>query len=89
MAKKKQGNSLGKVKMSRHLKKEWQIYSLLLIPVLYFIIFKYIPMLVILLLSGNIPAESIYLGRNGSAFGTSGNLCGIMPFGEPLAIPLF
>ncbi|MGN6712085.1 ABC transporter permease [Anaerocolumna jejuensis] len=56
MAKKKQGNSLGKVKMSRHLKKEWQIYSLLLIPVFYFIIFKYIPML------GNIIAFRKYSG---------------------------
>lgn len=56
MAKKKQGNSLGKVKMSRHLKKEWQIYSLLLIPVFYFIIFKYLPML------GNIIAFRKYSG---------------------------
>ncbi|SHJ51886.1 putative aldouronate transport system permease protein [Anaerocolumna jejuensis DSM 15929] len=56
MAKKKQSNSLGKVKMSRHLKKEWQIYSLLLIPVFYFIIFKYIPML------GNIIAFRKYSG---------------------------
>lgn len=56
MEKKKQVNSQGRVNMSRHLKKEWQIYSLLLIPILYFIVFKYVPML------GNIIAFRKYTG---------------------------
>ncbi|MBS5533721.1 sugar ABC transporter permease [Eisenbergiella sp. OF01-20] len=42
--------------MSRHLRKEWQLYSLLLIPLLYFVIFKYIPML------GNVIAFRKYSG---------------------------
>lgn len=56
MAKQKPGSNLGKIKLSRHLKKEWQIYSLLLIPILYFIIFKYVPML------GNVIAFRKYNG---------------------------
>lgn len=42
--------------MGKHLKKEWQIYSLLLIPILYFVIFKYVPML------GNVIAFRKYTG---------------------------
>ncbi len=44
------------ISLSKHLKKEWRIYSLMLIPILYFIIFKYIPMF------GNIIAFRKYSG---------------------------
>ena len=40
----------------RHLRKEWQIYTFLIIPVLYFVIFKYVPMF------GNIIAFRKYSG---------------------------
>ncbi len=40
----------------RHLKKEWRLYTFLIIPVLYFVIFKYVPML------GNIIAFRKYRG---------------------------
>lgn len=57
MAKQKQQkNHLGKVKLGKHLKKEWMLYSFLIIPVIYYIIFKYIPML------GNIIAFRKYSG---------------------------
>lgn len=49
-------NHLGKIKMSKHLKKEWRLYSFLIIPVLYFVIFKYIPMF------GNVIAFRKYSG---------------------------
>ena len=52
----KKKNHAGKIVMSRHLRKEWQLYSLLLIPLLYFVIFKYIPML------GNVIAFRKYSG---------------------------
>ena len=39
-------NHLGKIKLSKHIKKEWRLYSFLIIPILYFVIFKYIPMFV-------------------------------------------
>lgn len=45
-----------KFRMGKHLKKEWQIYSLLLIPILYFVVFKYVPML------GNVIAFRKYTG---------------------------
>lgn len=57
MAKQKQPkNELGKVKLGRHLKKEWMLYSFLIIPFIYYIIFKYIPMF------GNIIAFRKYSG---------------------------
>ena len=28
-----------------HIKKEWRLYSLMIIPILYYIIFKYVPVL--------------------------------------------
>ncbi len=57
MAKQKQQkNHLGKVKLGKHLKKEWMLYSFLIIPVIYYIIFKYIPML------GNVIAFRKYSG---------------------------
>ena len=57
MAKQKQQkNHLGKVKLRKHLKKEWMLYSFLIIPVIYYIIFKYIPML------GNVIAFRKYSG---------------------------
>jgi len=40
----------------RHVKKEWKLYSFLLIPITYYVIFKYIPML------GNIIAFRRYKG---------------------------
>lgn len=40
----------------RHVKKNWKIYSFLIIPILYYVIFKYIPML------GNIIAFRRYKG---------------------------
>lgn len=49
-------NHLGKIKLSKHLKKEWRLYSFLIIPILYFVIFKYIPMF------GNIIAFRKYSG---------------------------
>lgn len=49
-------NHLGKIKMSKHLRKEWRLYSFLIIPVLYFVIFKYIPMF------GNVIAFRKYSG---------------------------
>ena len=42
--------------MSKHIKKEWRLYSFLIIPILYFVIFKYIPMF------GNIIAFRKYSG---------------------------
>ena len=57
MAKQKQQkNHLGKVNLGKHLKKEWMLYSFLIIPVLYYIIFKYIPMF------GNVIAFRKYSG---------------------------
>lgn len=57
MAKQKQPkNELGKVKLGRHLKKEWMLYSFFIIPIIYYIIFKYIPMF------GNIIAFRKYSG---------------------------
>ncbi|MNO32172.1 putative multiple-sugar transport system permease YteP [compost metagenome] len=50
-AKKRERETLG-----RHVRKEWALYSFLLIPVIYFIIFKYAPML------GNIIAFRKYRG---------------------------
>ncbi|KRE48889.1 ABC transporter permease [Paenibacillus sp. Soil724D2] len=47
----------------RHVRKEWKLYSFLLIPVIYFIIFKYIPML------GNVIAFRKYRGGT-NLFGT-------------------
>lgn len=57
MAKQKQPkNELGKIKLGRHLRKEWMLYSFLIIPILYYIIFKYVPMF------GNIIAFRKYSG---------------------------
>lgn len=54
---------LGKVSLTKHLKREWRLYTFLLIPVLYFIIFKYVPMF------GNIIAFRKYKGGT-NIFGT-------------------
>jgi ABC transporter, permease protein len=43
-------------KMIRHIKKGWQLYSLMLLPIVYYIIFKYIPVF------GNIIAFKRYKG---------------------------
>ena len=57
MARQKQPkNDLGKIKLGRHLKKEWMLYSFLIIPIVYYVIFKYIPMF------GNIIAFRKYSG---------------------------
>lgn len=57
MAKQKQPkNELGKVKLGRHLKKEWMLYSFFIIPIIYYVIFKYIPMF------GNVIAFRKYSG---------------------------
>ncbi|MEG0392904.1 MAG: ABC transporter permease subunit, partial [Anaerovoracaceae bacterium] len=49
-------NNLGKTALLKHIKKEWRLYSFLLIPIAYFIIFKYIPMF------GNVIAFRKYKG---------------------------
>ena len=46
----------------KHIKKEWKLYAFLLIPVIYYIIFKYLPM------AGNIIAFRKYRA-GGSIFG--------------------
>ncbi|MFA9376573.1 MAG: ABC transporter permease [Lachnotalea sp.] len=48
----------------RHVKKEWRLYSFLIIPIAYYIIFKYIPMF------GNIIAFRKYKGGS-NIFGTT------------------
>jgi len=48
----------------RHVKKEWKLYSFLIIPIAYYIIFKYIPM------AGNIIAFRKYKGGS-NIFGTT------------------
>ncbi len=40
----------------RHVKKNWKIYSFLILPILYYVIFKYVPM------AGNIIAFRRYKG---------------------------
>lgn len=47
----------------RHVRKEWKLYSFLIVPVIYFIIFKYVPML------GNVIAFRKYRGGT-NLFGT-------------------
>ena len=64
----------------RHLKKEWKLYSLMLIPILYYIIFKYIPVL------GNVIAFQIYKG--GPDFVT-GRWVGFRYFNQFLKDPQF
>lgn len=54
---------LGKISLKTHLKKEWRLYTFLLIPILYFVIFKYVPMF------GNIIAFRKYKGGT-NIFGT-------------------
>ena len=46
----------------KHVKKEWKIYSFLLIPIIYFLVFKYLPMI------GNVIAFRKYRG-GGPLFG--------------------
>ena len=64
----------------RHLKKEWKLYSLMLIPILYYIIFKYIPVL------GNVIAFQKYKG--GPDFLT-GRWVGFRYFNQFLKDPQF
>ncbi len=64
MARVKESNQhMGKISLKKHLKKEWRLYTFLLIPILYFIIFKYVPMF------GNIIAFRKYKGGT-NIFGT-------------------
>lgn len=64
MARVKESNQhLGKISLKKHLKKEWRLYTFLPIPILYFIIFKYVPMF------GNIIAFRKYKGGT-NIFGT-------------------
>ncbi len=64
MARVKENNQhLGRISLKKHLKKEWRLYTFLLIPILYFIIFKYVPMF------GNIIAFRKYKGGT-NIFGT-------------------
>ncbi len=54
--KKRTGADAPKFSMVKHIKKEWRLYTFLIIPIAYFIIFKYVPML------GNIIAFRKYKG---------------------------
>jgi ABC transporter, permease protein len=67
-------------KMIRHIKKEWQLYSLMLLPIVYYIIFKYIPVF------GNIIAFKRYKG--GPDF-FSGSWVGFRYFNQFLKDPQF
>ncbi|MDL2301659.1 ABC transporter permease subunit [Lachnospiraceae bacterium OttesenSCG-928-D06] len=40
----KQGKSKGQESLIRHVRRNWRMYSFLLIPIIYYIIFRYIPM---------------------------------------------
>lgn len=59
---KESGDIMSKVKQTkqeplwRHVKKEWKLYSFLVIPILYYVLFKYVPVL------GNIIAFRRYKG---------------------------
>lgn len=59
---KESGDFMSKVKQTkqeppwRHVKKEWKLYSFLVIPILYYVLFKYVPVL------GNIIAFRRYKG---------------------------
>lgn len=50
----------------RHVKKNWKIYSFLILPILYYVIFKYVPM------AGNIIAFRRYKGGP-NIFGDDGS----------------
>ena len=82
-------NHLGKIKLSKHIKKEWRLYSFLIIPILYFVIFKYIPMF------GNIIAFRKYsggvniFGENGLGCAILNSFSGIRLSGELFGIPYF
>lgn len=56
MAAHAQDKAVDTIPLWKHVKKEWRLYSFLIIPVMYFIIFKYAPML------GNIIAFRKYRG---------------------------
>ena len=45
----------------RHIKKEWRLYSLMIIPLLYYIIFKYVPVVGNIMLSDAIREVRISL----------------------------
>ena len=66
--------------MIRHIKKGWQLYSLMLLPIVYYIIFKYIPVF------GNIIAFKRYKG--GPDF-FSGSWVGFRYFNQFLKDPQF
>ncbi|WP_394524727.1 ABC transporter permease [Lacrimispora sp. JR3] len=59
---KKQRTAVDKTSLLHHVKKEWRLYSFLVIPIIYYVIFKYIPVL------GNVIAFRRYKG-GASIFG--------------------
>lgn len=58
----KQGTAGDKTSLMHHVKKEWRLYTFLVIPIIYYVIFKYIPVL------GNVIAFRRYKGGS-SIFG--------------------
>lgn len=58
----KQGMAGDKTSLMHHVKKEWRLYTFLVIPIIYYVIFKYIPVL------GNVIAFRRYKGGS-SIFG--------------------
>lgn len=58
----KQGTAGDKTSLMHHVKKEWRVYTFLVIPIIYYVIFKYIPVL------GNVIAFRRYKGGS-SIFG--------------------
>jgi len=65
VSKGKKSKNAGYISLGRHVRKEWKLYTFLIIPVAYYIIFKYIPMI------GNVIAFRKYKGGSnilGEAF---------------------
>ena len=52
-----------------HFTRYWQLYAMLLLPVVYFILFKYVPMLAMSSRSAATGRDLARMARNGSAFG--------------------
>lgn len=56
MAREKKAANIGQTSLLKHIKKEWRLYTFLILPIAYYVIFKYIPMV------GNIIAFRKYKG---------------------------
>lgn len=56
MSKGKKAKNPGQISLARHVRKEWRLYTFLIIPIAYYVIFKYIPMI------GNVIAFRKYKG---------------------------